>query len=110
MIHMLSRFDLKPEVDLQAFRSSYHVFCERMQAEGLLVETGEIGRRESDTPMDTDEDQAPEYYSLMSFRDRQQLDAAYAYIEGLDAQGKADHVAVSDAVLGPVFTCWRDLP
>ena len=110
MIHMLSRFDLKPGVDLQAFQSSYKVFCEEMQAEGLLVETGEIGRRVSDTPMDTDTDQAPEYYSVMSFRDRQQLDAAYAYIEGLRTQNKADHVIVSGAVLGPVFTCWRDLP
>lgn len=110
MIHMLSRFDLKPGVDLQAFQSSYKVFCEEMRAKGLLVETGEIGRRVSDTPMDTDTDQAPEYYSVMSFRDRQQLDAAYDHIEGLRARDKADHVAVSGAVLGPVFTCWQDLP
>ena len=110
MIHMLSRFDLKPGVDLRVFQSSYKAFCEQMQAKGLLVETGKIGRRVSDTPMDTDANLAPEYYSVMSFRDRQQLDAAYAYIEGLNAQDKVDHVAVSGAVLGPVFTCWRDLP
>jgi len=108
MIHMLSRFDLKPGVDFHAFRTSYKSFCEQMQAEGLLVQTGELGQRVLDTPMDTDDEHAPKYYSVMSFRDRKQLDAAYAHIASLDAGDKAEHVAVRDAVLSPVFTCWRD--
>ena len=109
MIHMLSRFDLKPEIAIDQFQKNYAEFCETMQTKGLIVETGKIGVRETDTPMDTDEEQAPMYYSVMTFRDRQQLDDAYAYIASLDHSAKPEHVLVSDAVMNPVFTCWRDV-
>ena len=110
MIHMLSRFDLNPEIAIEQFRENYEAFCHVMQTKGLIVETGKIGEREMETPMDTDEDQAPKYYSVMSFRDRQQLDEAYAYIASLGQHDKPEHVLVSTAVMNPVFTCWRDVP
>ena len=110
MIHMLSRFDLKPEIAIDQFQGNYKTFCKLMQAKGLIVETGKIGQRETGTPMDTDEEHSPKYYSVMSFRDRQQLDQAYAYLAGLDEHDKAEHVGVRDSVLNPVFTCWRDVP
>ena len=107
---MLSRFNLKPSVSIEAFRTSYKIFCEQMQDKGLIVMTGEVGEREAGTPMDTDDKDAPKYYSVMSFKDREQLDAAYAHIAKLDDRDKAEHVAVHEAVLDPVFTCWRDIP
>ena len=109
MIHMLSRFDLKPGVSFASFRASYVDFVERMRADGLVEATGKIGRREADTPMDTDDEKAPEYYVVMSFRNRHQLDEAYAYMTDANAQDATAHAAVHEAVTNFVFTCWRDV-
>ena len=109
MIHMLSRFDLRPGVSFASFRASYVEFTERMRVEGLVEATGKIGRREADTPMDTDDEKAPTYYVVMSFRDRRQLDEAYAYMTDVNAQNATAHAAVHQAVVNSVFTCWRDV-
>ena len=109
MIHMLSRFDLKPGVKFASFRTSYAEFVERMRVEGLVEATGKIGRREANTPMDTDDEKAPEYYVIMSFRDRRQLDEAYAYMAAANGQDATAHAAVHQAVINFVFTCWRDV-
>lgn len=109
MIHMLSRFDLKPDVSFDSFRVSYCEFIGQMRAKGLVEATGKIGRRELDTPMDTDEKQAPEYYVIMSFRDRRQLDEAYAYLATANMQNATAHGAIYHSVFNSVFTCWRDL-
>ena len=109
MIHMLSRFDLKPEVSFDAFRIDYSDFAEQMRANGLIESTSKIGRREPDTPMDTDDDGAQDYYAIMSFRDRRQLDEAYAYLTNPDVSGAREHTAVHDSILNSVFTCWHDL-
>ena len=110
---MLSRFNLKPEFQIQAFRKSYNQFVERLVLLDLAVETGKIGRRIHDTPMDTDATNAPEYYCIMTFRNRDQLDRAYAYIaDGADGNAtKLDldlHHQIYEAVENPVFTCWQD--
>lgn len=109
MIHMLSRFDLKPDVNFQSFRASYLDFIEQMRAEGLVEATGQIGRRELDTPMDTDPKNAPEYYALMSFRDREQMDQAYEYLSNANVRNSTSHPDVHHSVVNSVFTCWRDL-
>lgn len=109
MIHMLSRFDLKSEVDPDGFQASYETFVQQMQAHGLVQSTGKIGRRETDTPMDTDEDDAPAYYVVMSFKDRNQLDKAYAHIMDPEARNGTAHSAIHQSVIKFVFTCWRDL-
>ena len=109
MFHMLSRFNLPPDEDISSFCGRYRAFAEQMQRLDLLVEAGPIGCRQRDTPMDTDAGRDHQYFSIMTFRDRAQVDAAYAHI--LAHIGPADdaHNHVYTRVADPVFTCWQDL-
>jgi hypothetical protein len=107
---MLSCFDLKRGEDISAFRSAYMMFVDQMRRIGLVEHSGPIGRRQSDTPMDTDDERAHEYFVLMSFRDRDQVDAAYAHILKHIEPGEAAHDSVYTRVENPVFICWSDLP
>ncbi|MEM9277964.1 MAG: DUF6614 family protein [Pseudomonadota bacterium] len=110
MIYMLSRFDLKPETDFQSFQKSYARFFEHIKSVGLAETAGKICARVHNTPMDTDEEDAPEYYAIMTFRDRDQLDEAYRYM----ATGNAhpahleSHETINKAITNQVFTCWQD--
>jgi hypothetical protein len=45
----------------------------------------------------------------MSFRDRAQVDAAYAYIMKHVEPGESSHSSVYERVENPVFICWQDL-
>ena len=109
MIHMLSRFDLQPDTTIETLRERYEAFAARMMALDLVVSTGPLGRREEHTPMDTDHADAPAYYAIMSFRDRRQLDDAYAYMKHPDQQSEENHRSIHQAIKNSVFTCWRDL-
>lgn len=110
MFHMLSCFHLKPGEDIEIFRSAYSAFVEEMKAVGLVESSGPVGRRQSDTPMDTDDERDHEYFAVMTFRDRAQVDAAYARIMRHDGPEDEAHNAVYTRVLRPVFICWQDLP
>ncbi len=110
MFHMLSCFDLKPGEDIGAFRSAYMNFVAYMKSVDLVESSGPIGRRESDTPMDTDDERDHEYFAVMSFRDRTQVDTAYAYIMKHVEPGETSHNNVFEKVQNPVFICWQDLP
>ncbi len=111
MIHMLSRFDLTPGSEFSKFQEVYFLFVDQLRGKGLVESAGSIGRRTDDTPMDTDTKTAPEYYAIMSFKDRTQLDEAYEYI--LQANKNQDdmrtHKMIQLSVANPVFTCWQDL-
>lgn len=109
MIHMLSRFNLKPGVALETFRDDYMELVAHMKALNLVEGTGKVGQRERATPMDTDREDAPEFYAVMVFRDREQLDRSYAYLTNREADMATTHPAVNSAVVDAVFTCWRDL-
>ena len=109
MFHMISCFNLKPGEDIQAFNASYVRFVATMRELDLVVSSGPVGERQSDTPMDTDDERQHRYFSVMTFRDRAQVDAAYAYIERHDGPGDAAHDAVYSKVADPVFICWQDL-
>ncbi len=110
MFHMLSCFDLEPGDDLDSFRRAYENFVEEMKKIDLVESSGPVGRRQQDTPMDTDAERDHQYFTVMSFRDRAQVDAAYDHI--LQHQGPSDaaHDAVHPRVVNPVFICWQDLP
>ena len=110
MIKMLSRFDLKPNVDLETFEKRYYEFCARAVQSGLAVGTDKIGRRISETPMDTDAEGAQEFYVVMTFRDRDQLDQAYEYMNNglVHASDQKPHTAIKHYVKNPVFTCWQE--
>lgn len=110
MFHMLSCFDLKPGENITAFRHAYTDFVEEMKQANLVECTGPVGRRQNDTPMDTDDERQHTYFALMSFRDRAQVDAAYAHIMRHIEPGEASHGAVYGKVQDPVFICWEDVP
>lgn len=108
MIHMLSRFDLNPGVDIETFRSHYEALFRQMRDAGLVERTGKVGQREADTPMDTDDEDTRTYFVVMSFSNRDQMDRAYDHIAGTVGQALSAHPAVHRSVANSVFTCWRD--
>ena len=109
MIHMLSRFNLRAGVPLEQFSRDYYQLVEQMRARGLVSASGKIGRRETGTPMDTDASDAPEFYAVMSFDNREQLDRSYAFLTDAAANQSTTHPSVMRAVENPVFTCWQDM-
>ncbi len=110
MFHMLTCFDLKHGENIIDFRSAYADFVAYMKSVDLVEYSGLIGRRQSDTPMDTDGERDHEYFVIMSFKDRNQVDAAYAYMTKHIEPGDSTHNEVYKRVENPVFICWQDLP
>ena len=110
MFHMLSCFNLKPGEEIGAFRSAFRNYVDEMKRIGLVESTGPVGNRQSDTPMDTDDERDHEYFVVMSFRDREQVDAAYAHIMHHAGPSDIAHDSVYTKVMDPVFICWQDLP
>ena len=109
MFHMLSCFNLKSGLQIQDFELSYTAFVEEMKNAGLVESTGKIGRRQSDTPMDTDDQRNHEFFVVMSFIDRSQVDKAYAHIMKHIEPGEKTHDSVYSKVIDPVFICWQDI-
>ena len=108
MFHMLSCFNLNPGEDIEDFRKAYAGFVDEMKNIGLVESSGPIGQRQSDTPMDTDDERAHRYFAVMSFRDRAQVDAAYGHIMQHRGPADAAHDRVYTRVADPVFICWQD--
>lgn len=109
MFHMLSCFDIAPGVDIGDFQAEYMEFVEDMRRLGLVEGTGPLGRRQSDTPMDTDDERTHQYFILMNFRDRAQVDAAYAHMTGHEGPGVEVHKSVYSKIRNPAFICWADV-
>ena len=109
MFHMLSCFDLDADTDFGSFVRAYQAFLAEMQALDLVVSSGPIGRRQNDTPMDTDEERDHGYFVIMTFRNRAQVDAAYEHIESQREPGNRTHDSVYSQVRNPVFICWQDV-
>lgn len=109
MHHMLSCFDLKAGEDFESFQQAYAAFVGQMKQAGMILASGPIARRVPDTPMDTDAERGHAYFSILSFADRDQLDAAYAYIMEQREPARSAHHAVYGRVENPVFICWQDL-
>ena len=78
MFHMLTCFNLKPGIEIGSFRAAYMDFVEHMRGIDLVESTGPIGMRQSDTKMDSDSERDHQHFVVMSFRNRAQVDAAYA--------------------------------
>ena len=109
MFHMLTCFDLKAGIEIADFRAAYTDFVEYMKSIDLVESTGPIGRRQSDTRMDTDAERKHQYFVIMSFRDRAQVDAAYAHLRPHDEPAESAHYAVYAKVRNQIFICWQDL-
>ena len=106
---MLTCFDLKPGIDIEAFRAAYLGFVDYMRSIDLVERTGPIGRRQSDTKMDTDDERDHQYFVIMSFRDRAQVDAAYAKLVPHEEPARTAHEAVYSNIQNQIFICWQDM-
>ena len=109
MFHMLTCFNLKSEFALDDFRRSITDFTKHMQANDFVHSTGPIGRRQSDTIMDSDSERHHEYFFIISFRDREQCVRAVAYLLPHEEPGESSHKEVYSKVKDQIFICWEDL-
>lgn len=110
MIHMLSSFDLKPGEDFEDFSRAYTAFIDELHSAGVISGAGPLGKRVSDTPMDTDIGRDQQFQSIISFQDRAQLDLAYAHISEKQHPGIASHLSMYRRITNSVFLCWEDQP
>ncbi|MHA1537695.1 MAG: DUF6614 family protein [Alphaproteobacteria bacterium] len=106
---MLTCFDLKPGTGIDTFRAAYLGFVEHLRSIDLVASTGPIGRRQRDTKMDTDGERDHEYFVIMSFRDRAQVDAAYALLSAREEPADSAHEAINSQIRNPIFICWQDI-
>ena len=109
MFHMLSCFNLKPGIAIEDFRDALSSYTEHMQTLDLLETTGPVGRRQSNTIMDTDSERDHQFFVTMSFRDRAQCDRSVDYIYSHQQPGDSIHQAVYTDIVDPVFICWEDI-
>lgn len=105
---MLSCFDLDEDTTVDEFQKSLADFSVYMREHERLQSVGKLGLRCSDTPMDTDDSRALDYYFIMSFRDKAQCDAAYAFID-TDSATHTSHTDVISKVRNAIFICWEDI-
>ena len=109
MFHMLTCFNLKPEVTIREFSQAIADLTKHLKEREFVHSTGPIGRRQSDTILDTDSERDHEYFFIMSFRDRAQCDRSVEYFLPHEEPGESIHNAVLSKVKDPIFTCWEDL-
>ncbi len=109
MFHMLTCFDLKPDAGIGEFQVAYSDLVAHLQGIDMVVDTGPVGRRQSDTPMDTDGERAQEFFVIMSFRDRAQVDATYAQFKLHEEPTNSIHRKVQAMMQNPIFICWQDI-
>ena len=111
MIHMLSKFDLKPGKNFEEFADHYANFVKHLCRLGIIESADPIGRRVHNTPMDTAGNKEPEFFAIMSFKDRQHLDQAYSHFVGLDNSHmeQSEHANVQSHITNSEFVCWQDI-
>ena len=109
MFHMLTCFDLKPDITIEEFGQSVKTYEQHMQENQLVQSMGPIGERKSDTIMDTDNERDHQYFFISTFSDRAQCDEAVAYILGHEEPGDSIHKEVYSKVENQIFVCWQDI-
>ena len=107
-IHLLSAFDLRPGVAEQSFTEAYATFVQELYDADLIIDAHPMGRRVSDTPMDTDNERAHQFFTILTFRNRAHMDAAYAHIEARMRAVTGEHAAMYARTANQIFTCWQD--
>ena len=108
MIHMLSSFDLNTNEDWNIFASDFDNFINTLKSTGIILGSDPLGHRVDDTPMDTDIERRQRCFSVIHFRDRAQLDSAYAHIQANTQPGTAIHLRMYRRLTNAVFLCWED--
>ncbi len=109
MFHMLTCFNLKDGVTVSDFEQSYRAFVAYMRNNGMVETSGPIGNRQRDTKMDTDAERDHQYFVIMSFRDRAQVDLVYAHLKPHKEPAESVHASVYSKARNPIFICWQDL-
>lgn len=109
MFHMLTCMNLKPGENIDDFSAAISAFAEHMRNLGLVHSISPIGRRQTDTIMDTDTERDHEYFFTMSFRDREQCDLAVAHIYPHEMPTDSLHKAIYAGIRDQVFICWEDI-
>jgi len=109
MFHMLTCFNLQQGEKISDFRRAIIGFATHMQTLDLLQSMSPIGRRQTDTIMDTDSERDHQYFFTMSFRDREQCDLAVAHIYPHEEPTDELHSAMYSGIKDQVFICWEDI-
>jgi hypothetical protein len=109
MFHMLTSFNLKAGENIEDFGDALAEFVERMKDLDLLDSISPIGRRQTDTIMDTDSERDHQYFFTMSFRNRAQCDLAVEHIYPHAAPTDALHSAIYAGIKDQIFVCWEDI-
>ncbi len=109
MFLMLSSFNLRAGESERSCQQAINEFDRCMREAKLLHSVGPLGKRVSNTPMDTDDDRALQYYFLSYFDTREQCDKAYDLIEQGVEPNKSIHQTMIRKVSDAVFTCWEEI-
>ncbi|MEM8497558.1 MAG: hypothetical protein AAF542_06010 [Pseudomonadota bacterium] len=109
MFVMLSSFNLREGETPESCQAAIQEFAMHMQQQKMLVSVGPLGKRVSNTPMDTDDNSQLNYYFLSYFESREQSDQAYALIEQGVEPSVSIHRAMINKVRDAVFTCWNEI-
>lgn len=108
MLHMHTSFDLTQGTSIEEFGTALDTFSEMMIAKDLVVTTGPIAQRCKHPIMDTDDNRSHQFFFVMSFRNREQCDAAVKHIQGAATDSDPVHRAVYANIVDPIFSCWID--
>ena len=108
MFRMLSFFDLEDGSTIEEFEAALAPFCQHMIDVGMLQSWGPVGRRSDNTPMDTDEATAQQYFFVSTFVDKNQCDGSYAYIKLGEEPCASLHRAMRSKMQNGIFSCWED--
>ncbi len=109
MFRMLTCFNLKPGVEIEEFRNAFEGFVDHMRGIGLVEGASPIGKRQSDTIMDTDDERDHEYFVVMWFVDRAQSDAAVELMIKHEDPSESAHKEVYSRATDMIFICWQDI-
>ena len=109
MFQMLSCFDLKEGVTIEAFKDSLNQFTELMQEMDLVDSIGMLCQRQKHPIMDTDTERDQQYYFMMNFRNRAQCDLAVEQIKLKKEPGETFHNSIISKISNEVFICWEEV-
>ncbi len=109
MFHMHSHFDLRPGITADAFATAWSELVADLIAHDMIVTASGLAERRSDTGLDTDEARSLRYFTVISFRDRAQSEAAWDHIAPRAGPTAREHNRVIGMSTNAVFTCWEDL-
>ena len=97
MITMHGLFDLKPEIELGAYRAAFEAFCRHLQEQGY-VKQWRFMRRSSHPGYDRNSPETA-YYVSIDFPDRVLAEACYRYVAADQEPLRSLHRAMNSKVV-----------